>query len=390
MSNNIVQNLPALKKLPKAWQVLSFEEAVKDCSGGNKKTLKSDFLDMGDYPIVDQGKNIVAGYTNNENLLVSSEPPYIVFGDHTRAIKYIDTKFAMGADGTKVLKPKLKDTDEKYLYYFLLTLNIPNTGYNRHFKYLKSAQIPLPPLPEQKKIAEILDAADSLRQKDQQLIEHYNHLSQSLFLDMFGDPVTNPKRWGRSKADSYIDLLTGFAFKSSNYSSDENDVRLCGGLIITPSGIDWDKANLWSREDVGDLEKYKVLEGDIVMAMDRPWISSGFKIHKITDKDHESLLVQRTARIRGRNINQDFLYFLYTHPAFEKQAKTTETTIPHISPNDIRNYELIIPPVDLQAQFATRIQAIETQKHQAQTNLKNSQDLFNSLLQKAFKGELTQ
>lgn len=254
---------------------------------------------------------------------------------------------------------------------------------------LKNFKIPLPSLAEQQKIAAILDAADSLRQKDQQLVERYTTLSQSLFLEMFGDPVTNPMGWEIKVADLVIDLLTGYAFKSKDYSNDQNDIHLCGGLIITPFGIDWNKANFWSRNNLEGLERYRVKVGDIVMAMDRPWISSGFKIHKITKSDKDSLLVQRTARIRAKDINQDFLYFLFKHPAFENQAQTTETTVPHISPKDIRKYKLIVPPLKLQNQFAESIKLIETQKQQAQASLQKSEALFNSLLQQAFTGELT-
>ena len=289
-----------------------------------------------------------------------------------------------------------KDLDSKYFYFYLSELRSeilrkaqgaaqPNIS----TKEIGQFKIPLPPLPEQQKIASILDAADNLRQKDQQLIEKYTALSQSLFLEMFGDPVSNPMGWDKSIAENFIDLLTGFAFKSADYSSNKDDINLCGGLIITPSGIEWDKSNYWQRDRLDGLEKYRIIDGDIVMAMDRPWISSGFKIHKITKNDKESFLVQRTARIRGKGINQDFLYFLFKHNAFEKQANTTETTVPHISPKDIRKYELIIPPINLQNQFAERIQSIETQKQLALANLEKSAALFNSLLQRAFKGELT-
>jgi type I restriction enzyme S subunit len=255
---------------------------------------------------------------------------------------------------------------------------------------LKKYPMMLFPLVEQQKIAAILGAADSLRQKDRQLIDHYTSLSQSLFLAMFGDPVTNPMGWDIKAADSVIDLLTGYAFKSKDYSSNEDDIHLCGGLIITPSGIDWSKAKFWSRSNLDGIERYRLKQDDIVMAMDRPWVSSGFKIHKITKSDKESLLVQRTARIRGKNVNQDFLYFLFKHPAFEKQARTTETTVPHISPKDIRNYELIVPPLDLQNQFADRVKLIESQKQQAQASLEKSEALFNSLLHHAYTGALTE
>ena len=198
--SSLVQNFEILKNLPKDWEVLSFDKVVDDVSRGNKKTKKGDFLDEGEIKVVDQGKNLFAGFVSKSELLVKTETPHIVFGDHTRILKYVDFPFAMGADGTKVLKIKKSvDSFEKYIYYFFQTLNIPDTGYNRHFKYLKDCKIPLPPLATQKKITSILDEADTLRQLNKQLIAKYDALTQSLFLEMFGDPVMNSKGWEKDE-----------------------------------------------------------------------------------------------------------------------------------------------------------------------------------------------
>lgn len=338
-------------------------------------------------------------YFERNDILLAKITPCFENGKAVHTSK-LEHEIGYGSTEFHVLRPVAGVADGKYIFYLVW-----NDIFRFHGQcsmrgaagqkrvtadYLKQFEIPLPPLSEQQKIAAILDAADQLRQKDQQLIEHYTALGQSLFLEMFGDPVSNPKGWAKSSAEDHIDLLTGYAFKSNEYSNEKDDIHLCGGLIITPDGIDWEKANYWSRDKLDGLERYRVVCGDIVMAMDRPWISNGFKIHKITPDDKESLLVQRTARIRGKGIDQTFLYFLYKHPAFERQASTTETTVPHISPKDIRKYEFILPPIELQKKFAQGIEAIEQQKQQAQAALEKSDTLFNSLLQRAFKGELTQ
>lgn len=276
--------------------------------------------------------------------------------------------------------------------YFQKELDRRSTGSTAkgiRSKELAKIQIPLPPLAQQKKIAAILDAADAYRQKTKALIAKYDELSQSLFLDMFGDPVTNPMEWEKSKAEPYIDLITGNAFKSKDYSNNARHTRLCGGLIIMPWGIEWSSCNTWNPNATKGLDKYWLQTGDIVMAMDRPWITSGFKICVLTPIDTPSLLVQRTARIRTSKLNNIFLYYLYKSKAFERHAKPTETTVPHISPKDIRSYKLIFPPQKLQNQFAERIEAIEAQKAQAQDSLAKAEELFASLLQRAFKGELT-
>ena len=142
---------------------LPFESVFADESGGNVKTPQSEYLADGQFPVVDQGKSLIGGYTNQAERLCGEGRPAIVFGDHTRCIKYIDFPFCMGADGVRVLRPRI-EADLKYLYYFLQSLDIPSAGYDRHYKYLKRAEVVVPPLPEQRRIAAILDQADALRE----------------------------------------------------------------------------------------------------------------------------------------------------------------------------------------------------------------------------------
>lgn len=300
---------------------------------------------------------------------------------------------------TSILRPKKDLIESKYLLYQLFSSH--KFGYTNNYqnkttgiinlkldRYIKELEIPLPDLTTQQKIAKILDKADELRQYDEQLVEKYNFLTQSLFLEMFGDPVKNEKEWNLVPAEKHINLLTGFAFKSELYSQNPNHLKLCGGLIIMPWGIEWHKSNKWDIINSNNLDKYQLQEDDIVMAMDRPWIGSGFKIAQIKKEDLPTLLVQRTARIRSNSFNSKFLFHFYNSPRFKRHAKPTETTIPHISPKDINSYLLFDVPITLQNQFAERLQLIEAQKKQAQEALEKSEALFQSLLQKAFKGEL--
>ncbi|MEN4953687.1 restriction endonuclease subunit S [Stenotrophomonas sp. TWI819] len=172
---------------------LPFSALVRDVSGGNAKVAQSEFLSSGDLPIVDQGKSFIAGYTDSSaSGFKSSELPVIVFGDHTKAIKFIDFPFAMGADGIKVLKAN-KDCDSKYLYHYLRQVILPDAGYSRHYKFLKELFVPLPSLPEQRRIAGILDKADAVRSKRTDAIAKLDLLLKSVFFEMFGDPATNPK-----------------------------------------------------------------------------------------------------------------------------------------------------------------------------------------------------
>ena len=117
-----------------------FSDIFVDCTSEGTKISKEEYMKEGKAIIIDQGMNKIAGYTNRENGLYT-DVPAIIFGNHTRIIKYIDKPFFLGADGVKLLKAKDKSANYKYLYYALRNAKIPNTGYNRHFKWLKEVQI---------------------------------------------------------------------------------------------------------------------------------------------------------------------------------------------------------------------------------------------------------
>ena len=109
------------------WKKAPFTDVFSDVTSGNIKTLQGEFRRTGAHPIVDQGKELIAGYTDDQDRLCKSDLPVIVFGDHTKCFKFVDFPFCLGADGTKILRPKI-DADEKYLFYFLQTLPIPEVG----------------------------------------------------------------------------------------------------------------------------------------------------------------------------------------------------------------------------------------------------------------------
>ena len=135
-----------------------FSEVFADVTKLGCKIQTTDYQPRGKHPIIDQGQEYIAGYTDKTDGLYT-EVPVVIFGDHTRIVKYVDTPCFLGADGVKLLKPKCTNADVKYLYYCLCNARIPNTGYNRHFKWLKEIEIPLPPLDEQRRIAAVLDKA---------------------------------------------------------------------------------------------------------------------------------------------------------------------------------------------------------------------------------------
>jgi type I restriction enzyme S subunit len=140
---------------PMGWDKVKFSDIVADETGGNIKTLQSDYLSSGHYPIVDQGQEKIGGFTNEADRICKAKLPVIVFGDHTKCFKFIDFPFCLGADGTKILKSK-GQVDDLYLFYAIQKIHIPDAGYSRHFKYLKDGEICLPNLQNQRQFSNLI------------------------------------------------------------------------------------------------------------------------------------------------------------------------------------------------------------------------------------------
>ena len=142
--------------LPKGWITIDYTQSFSQESTSNKKVKTKDCNDEGKFPVVDQGQEYICGYVDDQEKVIEVETPLIIFGDHTRLIKWIDFNFVPGADGTKVLKPKSLYYP-RFFYYQMRNIELPDKGYSRHFKFLKEVDFVLPPLNEQKRIAKKLD-----------------------------------------------------------------------------------------------------------------------------------------------------------------------------------------------------------------------------------------
>jgi type I restriction enzyme S subunit len=390
--SNTFQNLPFLKKIPENWNIKIFTDVFSDITGGNPKIKTNNYLKTGELPIIDQGNQLIAGYTNNLQAQCKSPIPAIIFGDHTKKIKYIDFPFALGADGVKVLKLKIK-SDYKFLYYFLTSLNLPEAGYNRHFKYLKQTTIPLPPMETQKKIVNILDKAQELIDKRKQQIDLMDSLVQSLFYDMFGDPVLNPMGWEEKNISEIIKEKTqnGLYLSQEHYSSE-------GIQMVHMSDAFYDMVPLGEMKRVklnsNDITKYKLEPNDLILARRSLNYEGAAKPCRVPKTISESI-VYESSLIRLRPDNSKILtIYLYYYLKDERIRKAfiykhiTKSTISGINNKALNMIKIINPPITLQNNFAEKVEKIEIQKQKMQKSLKDLEQNFSSLMQRAFKGEI--
>ncbi|AGE20934.1 DNA methylase [Geobacillus sp. GHH01] len=383
------KSLRSLQKNPN-WKLLKFSDVLRDETKNAKKIKKEEYLAQGSYPIIDQGKDYIAGFTNDGDGIYDKSP-LIIFGDHTRILKYIDFPIFIGADGAKLLKNVFSEEEvlTKYIYYYLRTVNIPDTGYNRHFKFLKEVVIPIPSIDLQKRIVSVLDKAQELIDKRKAQIEALDQLTQSVFLEMFGDPVSNPKGWDVKKLKDIAEIEDGD--RGENYPK-QHELVSEGILFLSTSNfvnnkLDLSKVTYITKEKFSQLRKGKLRRGDLIVTLRG-------SIGNIVIFDEEGydtgFINAQMAILRLKNVNRIFFQQLYTSNSFQLVLKKTQTgsSQPQLPLKNLKELEIIIPPLELQELFAATIQQINLKKELLLKSQAEIQNMFNSLMQRAFKGEL--
>ncbi len=150
----MVWNEKLKREIPQGWSTLPIS-AILDKYPTTKRYETKEYLSQGKYPIIDQGDTYIVGYTNEDDNLLTRHPA-VLFGDHSTKVKFLDFDFARGADGTQILYSLNDSVSQYYLYLAVSTLQIPNPGYSRHFKYLKELPIVIPSLSIATKFANIV------------------------------------------------------------------------------------------------------------------------------------------------------------------------------------------------------------------------------------------
>lgn len=178
-----------------------------------------DYKTIGRYPVVDQGRTPIAGWTDAEDGVISEPLPVIVFGDHSRTFKYIDFPFVRGADGTQILKPR-EGVHPLFFYFACRSLNLASRGYNRHFSALKEKSIPIPDPQEQARIASTLQQVDEQIRRQEEQLATTQDLKQAIAYRLFshgrhGESITQteigatPASWAVESIDDRYDVTSG-------------------------------------------------------------------------------------------------------------------------------------------------------------------------------------
>ncbi|WP_313057656.1 restriction endonuclease subunit S [Stutzerimonas nitrititolerans] len=254
------------------------------------------------------------------------------------------------------------------------TSNLVRDGQALRYNNFVQLSLPFPSLNEQRTIGAFLDhetaRIDALIEDQQRLIELLKEKRQAVISHAITkglDPTVPmkdsgvewlgevPAHWKVSKLGHYAQILTGFPFPSASFSHDESDVRLLRGANIGVGSLKWIDTVYWELNEGDELSSYLMTEGQIVLGMDRPWISEGMRIARVTQDDMPCLLLQRVAAITpNAGINDEYLYCLLASELFKAYVEPdlTGVSVPHISPEQILSFQIPVPHIDEQRKIS--------------------------------------
>lgn len=387
-----------MRDLPSDWTTSTIANCLApSVSGSSRKIQKRNYLPIGRYPVVDQGQGLIAGWTGDEAALIDQDLPVIVFGDHTKALKYVDFRFARGADGTQILKPK-SHIHPRFFYYACQNIDLESRGYNRHFSALKECVIPLPPENEQASIAIILGRVETLLDAETRLRESLRQLKQATIEHLFTRGLRGeaqketeaglvPESWRAVPLEPSLKRAQyGLSVKgraSGRYPILRMNCQVDGQVVFRDlQHVDLDTPTFEAfRLDDGDLlfnrtNSYELVGRTAIFRSDRDAVFASYLIRLTLDTD--VFVPEFVNYFLGRESAQAEL----------KKLASRGVSQANISASKLKGFTVPWAPLDEQREIVEIIQAIDRKidLHRRKRDLLG--ELFRSLLHKLMTGEV--
>lgn len=371
----------------KEWKTKSFVECIEK-PPKHTKVLRKNFLQQGDYPIISQEIGLINGYWKDEKDLLAFEKPVIIFGDHTKIIKYVDFNFVAGADGVKILQTK-DFIVPRFFFYFLTSVNIKPLGYARHYRLLKELQISFPEnIREQKRIVSILDesfeAIDIAKANTEKNLQNARALFESELNACISQCNEN---WKAQRLDEICNIVGG------GTPSKDNE-EYYGGSIPWATVRDLKSDTLTSTEhtitsDAVKKSSTKIIPGKNVV------IATRVGLGKICLLEQDTAINQDLRGIVPKDnsiISSHFLFWWFKSIAQMIVAEGTGATVQGVKLPFIKSLKIPIPPTENQNIIVNKLDSIKKKSEHLETiyqkKLVALEELKKSLLHQAFNGEL--
>ncbi len=339
-------------------------------------------------PVLTAGKSFVLGHTNEINGIFENLP-VIIFDDFTTDSKYVDFKFKVKSSAMKILKPKNKDINLKYVFWAIQRLRFDA---KRHKRYYLSAfqhlKILLPPLQIQKQIVAILEKAEELKRKRKDADNLTEEYLKSVFYDMFGDLIINSKKWVIKKLGEICYFENGDRGKNypSDYSKENIGVPFINAGNLTNGRISEEELNYITSEQYEKLSGGKFKKGDFVFCLRGSLGKYGYNKDLEKGAIASSLVIIRPEK----EILPEYLEYYLSSPLCLSLVKRHDSSSsqPNLSANSVKSFEIPLPPLELQNKFASIVKEVEALKEKQKQSKEEINQMFDSLMKQAFNGEL--
>lgn len=321
-------------------------EGVCDSIIAPKKLNKKNYLKEGAYPIIDQGQQFIVAYTNDISAIVPQDN-YVIFGDHTRSVKFANFPFAQGADGLKILK-SYEQILPKYLYYSMLNLDIPNRGYNRHWTIVKEMTIPIPPLPVQEEIVKVLDAFTALEAELEAELEarkrQYEYYRNKLLT--FDENTTEGGKIKFMQLGDVGTFIRGNGLQKKDFT-DTGVGCIHYGQIYTYYGTFAERTKSYVSNELAEKLK-KARTGDLIIATTSENVEDVGKA--VAWLGNEDICIGGHSYAFHHNQNPKYMAYLFQTEAFNQQKKKVVKGVKVIDINDsaMSKFKFGFPPLDEQ------------------------------------------
>ena len=354
-----------------------FLDVMYDDTKNARKIKSCDYNHEGKYPIIDQSSKNVIGYTDEIDGLYK-DVPVIIFGDHTRRFKLVEEPFFIGADGTKVLKLHSSVYDYKFIYYYLLHKKIPDTGYNRHFKWVKELEFPEIPRSIQSDIVKKFEVLNDLIFSKNKLLELFDILIKSRFEEVFNLAFVNVS------LSRYIkELKSGKSLAGESYNINK---------VLKTGAVSFDYFNDKEVKNLPisytPLESHRVNVGDVIISRMNTAELVGAAGYVWSIDDNVYLPDRLWSAILDENINSIFVWQLIIHPKTKLQiqriATGTSGSMKNISKRKLLDIKVPWVPIIKQNELSNFVSQINKLKSDVQKSIDETQLLMDSLMQEYF------
>lgn len=377
------------------WQIKDFELCL-DKTKTTTKLQSSLYGEQGVFPIVSQEKELISGYWDKEEDVFKHKTPIVVFGDHTKVVKYIDFDFVIGADGVKILSPK-SFLNPKYLYYWVCSVQIPSHGYARHYRYLKEHQVPIPSLSEQQRIVALLDAEfakiDALKANAEKNLRNAKDLFQAALNKLI---IGGSKGWKSTKLKTICSKIGSGATPLGGKSTyGKEGVSLIRSLNVHNNEFHYEDLAHINEEQAKQLSNVEIKEDDVLFNITGASVTRCCKVPKdvlpARVNQHVSIL-----RLLPDTLLPNFLVYKMISPhhntALMKMAENGATR-QAITKKQLEEWVIEYPEtIADQQSIVARLDALSEKCKTLQANYEKTlslcDDLKQALLRKAFNGEI--